>query len=157
MAFVNPVFLDTTLLLGGLIDFGPSSADAQRILDAIADRSVVHARTAWHCCLEFFAVATRLPPAYRLSPEQASSLLGDILSRIAVEQLPKAARLSFLETAVKERVAGGRIYDAHIAEVARLSGARIVVTDNRRHFTSLMMHGIRIVTASEFVKQHLSR
>jgi predicted nucleic acid-binding protein len=153
LALVTPVFFDTTILLGGQIDFGPSSADAQRIFDAVADGSIAHPQTAWHCCLEFFAVATRLPPAYRLSPEQAFRLLEDIVSRVAVKQLPGEKRLLFLETAVRERVAGGRIYDAHIAEIARASGARTVVTDNRRHFTSLMPHGISVATASEFAYQ----
>jgi predicted nucleic acid-binding protein len=156
VAIVTPVFLDTTILLGGLIDFGPTSADAQYILDAVAARSIVHPKTAWHCCLEFFAVATRLPPAFRLSPAQASQLLEDFTSRVEVEQLPEQAHLSFFQDAWKERVAGGRIYDAHIAEIARINGARIVVTENRRHFTSLMNHGIRVVAAYEFVHQHLA-
>lgn len=156
MAFVTPVFLDTTILLGGLIDFGPTSADAQHILDSIATGSVVHPKTAWHCCLEFFAVATRLPPAFRLSPDQASQLLDDFISRVEIAQLPEKAQLSFFQNACKERVAGGRIYDAHIAEIARIKGARIVITDNRRHFTSLADHGIRVVTAHEFVHQHLA-
>jgi predicted nucleic acid-binding protein len=155
VAVVTPVFLDTTVLLGGQIDFGPSSADAQIILDAIADKFIAHPMTAWHCCLEFFAVATRLPPAFRLSPEQAFRLLEDIMSRVAVKQLPGKEHLVFLETAVRDRVAGGRIYDAHIAEIAQTNGARIVVTDNRRHFASLMMHGIHVMTAGEFVRQHL--
>jgi predicted nucleic acid-binding protein len=155
VALVAPVFLDTTILLGGLIDFGPSSADAQHVLDAIAEGSVAHPQTAWHCCLEFFAVATRLPPAFRLSPEQAWQLLEDFILRVAVKQLSRDAHLSFFRIAVSERVAGGRIYDAHIAEIARSGGARIVVTDNRRHFTSLLQHGIRVTTANEFVHQHL--
>jgi len=70
-----------------------------------------------------------------------------------VEQLPVDARLPFLEIAVKERVAGGRVYDAHIAEVARLSGAGVVVTDNRRHFSVLMKSGVRVLEASEFAEE----
>jgi hypothetical protein len=37
MALVEPVFLDTTVLLGGYIDFGESFAPAQRIIDAVAE------------------------------------------------------------------------------------------------------------------------
>lgn len=61
MALVEPVFLDTTVLLGGCIDFGEAFAPAQRIIDAVADGFIVDARTAWHCCLEFYSVSTRLP------------------------------------------------------------------------------------------------
>jgi hypothetical protein len=33
------------------------------------------AATAWHCCLEFFSVATRLPPEFRVSPRDAATLV----------------------------------------------------------------------------------
>jgi predicted nucleic acid-binding protein len=146
VALLTPVFLDTTVLLGGCIDFGRSSVHAQQILDDVADGSIRDALTAWHCCLEFYAVATRLPGGYRLAPQQAWRLL-------RVQQLPADARLSFLETAVNERVAGGRVYDAHIAEIARSAGAGVVVTDNRRHFTTLMKHGVRVLDAGEFAAE----
>jgi len=153
VAMVTPVFFDTTVLLGGYIDFGDSSSAAQHVLDAVSDGTIREPRTAWHCCLEFYAVSTRLPVGYRLAPQQACRLLNDIIATFRVEQMPGDARLRFLETAVTERVAGGRIYDAHIAEIARLSGAGTVVTDNRRHFTILMKHGMRVVRPSEFVDE----
>jgi len=157
MALVTPVFLDTTVLLGGYIDFGASSADAQHILDAVSDGTIQRPRTAWHCCLEFYAVSTRLPAGYRLGPQQAGRLLEQILASFSVEQLPGNARRRFLEAAVRERVAGGRVYDAQIAEIARLCGADTVVTDNRRHFTILMQHGIRVMRASEFAYELFKR
>jgi predicted nucleic acid-binding protein len=48
-------------------------------------------------------------------------------------------------------VSGGRIYDAHIAEVARAAGATVIVTDNRRHFLSALRYGIRVETPAECV------
>jgi predicted nucleic acid-binding protein len=51
----------------------------------------------------------------------------------------------------RDRITGGRIYDAHIAEVAKAAGAAVVVTDNRRHFLSALRHGMRVETPSEFV------
>jgi len=44
------------------------------------------------------------------------------------------------------------LHDAHIAEIARLSGAKVVVTDNRRHFLALARHGIRVLGAEEFAR-----
>lgn len=44
------------------------------------------------------------------------------------------------------------MYDAHIAEIARISKAKAVVTDNRRHFLSLARHGIRVLAAEEFAR-----
>lgn len=54
---------------------------------------------------------------------------------------------------VGEGTAGGRIYDAHIAEVARQAGARLVATENRRHFTPLLRHGIRVLVSEELVAE----
>ena len=53
-------FLDTSVLLAGLVDFGPQSSPSQLVLHAVAEKRVA-AATAWHCCLEFYSVATRLP------------------------------------------------------------------------------------------------
>ncbi len=153
MALVRPVFFDTTVLLGGFIDFGASSVAAQKIIDAVAGRRIRDARTAWHCCLEFYAVATRLPPGYRLSPHQTFQLLREVMSLFRVEQLPTEHRGSFLEAALTDRVAGGRIYDAHIAEIARSCGVAIIVTGNRRHFTALLKQGTRVLRPDEFAAE----
>src|SRR5262245_3630362 len=65
------VFLDTSVLLAGLIDLGPQSVAPHLLLHAVAERTVTPAATAWHCCLEFFSVATRLPAEFRLAPADA--------------------------------------------------------------------------------------
>ena len=146
------VFLDTSVLLAGLIDFGPQSAPAQSLMDAVAERRVAEPATAWHCCLEFFSVATRLPPEFRLTPADAAVLLHEeVFSRMAVTDLPAAERGPMLRAAAHDAVAGGRIYDAHIAEVARSVGASVVVTDNRRHFLSALRYGMRVETPAEFM------
>ena len=126
---------------------------------AIAGGRVRHPLTAWHCCLEFYSVATRLPEEFRLAPEDASRLVEEeVLARFDVRQLPEHGRLPFLRTIEQERIVGGRVYDAHIAEVARLSGARTVITDNRRHFSSVARHGVNVLTAEEFTRSaHLLR
>ena len=151
MALVVPVFFDTTVLLAGLIELGDASRHAQKALAAVAERKLSHPHTAWHCCLEFFAVSTRLPAEIRLDPHDALVLIEDeILRRFQVHQLPDGARKGFLMAAEHDRVVGGRIYDAHIAEVARIAGAKTVVTDNRRHYTTLLRHGIRLLGTEEF-------
>jgi len=146
------VFLDTSVLLAGLVDFGPQSAPAQSVLHAVAENTLPHTRTAWHCCLEFFSVATRLPPEFRLPPADAAQLLEDeVLARMAVHELPGGDRERLLRAAVQDNISGGRVYDTHIAEVARASGAEIIVTDNRRHFLASLRHGIRVETPGEFL------
>jgi predicted nucleic acid-binding protein len=146
-------FLDTSVLLAGILDFGPQSAPAQTIMHAIAERTVPSPATAWHCCLEFFSVATRLPPEFRLSPEDGSRLLEEeVFARLSVHDLPNGDRLRLLHAAVEDGIAGGRIYDAHIAEIARAAGATVIVTDNRRHFLGALRHGIRVETPAEYLR-----
>jgi predicted nucleic acid-binding protein len=145
------VFLDTSVLLAGLIDFGPQSAPAHQVLHAVAAGTFA-AGTAWHCCLEVYSVATRLPPEFRVSPADAARLLQEeVFARMAIQDLPTGDRGPFLSSLVQEGIAGGRIYDAHIAEVARAAGARVIVTDNRRHFLAALKHGIRVETPVEFL------
>ncbi len=152
------VFLDTSVLLAGLVDFGPQSAPAQSLLHAVAEKQVTGAGTAWHCCLEFFSVSTRLPPEFRLTPANAAQLFEDeIFGRMAVHDLPAADRLAMMKAAARDGTAGGRIYDAHIAEVARAAGAAVVVTDNRRHFIAALRYGMRVETPGEFLATFKAR
>ena len=148
------VFLDTSVLLAGLVDFGPQSAPAQSLMHAVAERRLGDTATAWHCCLEFFSVATRLPPEFRLSATDAALLLKDeVFERITVHDLPERNRLAMLQAAGRDGVAGGRIYDTHIAEVARAADATVIVTDNRRHFISALRYGMRVETPAEFLSE----
>jgi predicted nucleic acid-binding protein len=145
-------FLDTSVLVAGLIDFGPQSAPAQSVMHGVAEKTIASAATAWHCCLEFYSVATRLPPEYRLTPADACRLLEDeVFARLAVHDLPPRDRAAFLRAAARDGTAGGRLYDAHIAEVARAAAAGVVVTDNRRHFMAALRYGIRVETPGEFL------
>ena len=90
------IFLDTSVLLAGLVDFGPQSAPAQSILHAVAEKTLTSPGTAWHCCLEFYSVATRLPPEFRLTPEDANELLREeVFGRLIVHDLPEGERGSF--------------------------------------------------------------
>jgi predicted nucleic acid-binding protein len=152
------VFLDTSVLVAGLIDFGPQSAPAHSILHAVAERTLSPAATAWHCCLEFFSVTTRLPAEFRLAPVDAVRLVEEeIFARMNVHDLPAADRVQLLRAAAHDAIAGGRIYDAHIADVARAARADVIVTDNRRHFLAALRHGIRVETPAEFLSARKRR
>ena len=143
------VFVDTSVLLAGLIDFGPQSSSAQSLMHALAEKQVASPATAWHCCLEFYSVATRLPPEFRLSPPDAVLLVdAEIFGRMIVHVLPAGDRGPLLRAAARDGIAGARVYDSHIAEVA---GATVVVTDNRRHFLSALRYDMRVETPAEFL------
>lgn len=154
MAGLTDTFFDTSVLIAGTIDFGHSSQHALLLMDAVADGRIERPLTAWHCCLEFYSVTTRLPEEYRLEPEAALRLLREeIFPRFSVHDLQADLREEFLVSAAGEGTAGGRIYDAHIAEIARQAGARLVATENRRHFTPLLRHGIRVLVSAELVDE----
>jgi predicted nucleic acid-binding protein len=70
-----------------------------------------------------------------------------------VYDLPAELRQEFLVSSVGEGTRGGRIYDSHIAEIARQAGARLVATENRRHFTPLLRHGIRVLVSEELADE----
>ena len=154
MAVAPIVFVDTSTLVSAFIEMGERPHPAEALLEAIATQRVGRALTSWHCVLEFYAVATRLPGGLRLGPQLAGQLVGEvILRRFEMCELPSNARGAFVDAVVHERIAGGRIYEAHIAEAARLAGAQLVVTENRRHFVPLMRYGIRVLTAAEFAEE----
>ncbi len=154
MALASSVFFDTSILVSAFIEMGNAPAPAEAALDAISSGRVRRPLTAWHCVLEFYSVATRLPATVRLDPRLAAEIVqNQILERFEVCDLPSAARATFIDAVVAERITGGRVYDAHIAEAARLAGAEVVVTENRRHFVPLMRYGIRVLTAEEFADE----
>lgn len=154
MARLTGTFLDTSVLLGGLVEMGPASRPAQEILTAVAEGRLRRSCTAWHCCLEFFAVSTRLPEEFRLSPADACRLIEEeIFGRFQVLELPDAARQPFLMGLAQGHLVGGRVYDVHIGEIARQAAATVVVTDNLRHFSFLSSKGVRVVDSAAFAAE----
>ena len=151
MAVNGSVFMDTSVLVAGLIELDGPIAPAQRILDAVSDGRVRRALTAWPCCLEFYSVATRLPEEFRLNPEDALRLIEEvILQHFQILTLPADAFPGLLRQAASERVRGGRVYDCHIGAIAAAARAKILVTDNLAHFASLSRQGIHVVSSASF-------
>ncbi|MDX1583426.1 MAG: hypothetical protein R3338_07490 [Thermoanaerobaculia bacterium] len=150
---VEDLFFDTSVLLTGMIDFGRQSESALILMDLVAggdDKPM----TAWHCCLEFFSIATRLPEEYRLTTADATLiLLEEILGRFSIRDLPTRSRRSFVDTLPRDSISGGQIFDAHIAEIARHSGAGAIVTENRRDFVTLLRHGIPVINTQEVMER----
>ena len=153
----EPVFLDTSVLVAGIVDFGSASRSPVRILDAVAAGGIDRPLTAWHCCLEFFSVVTRLPEEYRVTPTLARELIEtEILDRFtlpAPADLPASRRRRWLRAAVESGVRGGRIYDAAIAASAMHAKAELFVTDNVRHFGALLAEPVRLMSSEELAKR----
>lgn len=151
MALVKGLFFDTSVLVAGIVRFRESPDAAQRLMDAVVQGRIQQPLTAWHCCLEFFSVVTRVPVEFRVEVEEAVRLVKEeIFARFRVRQLPAGKLEEFLESALEERVSGARIYDFHLVTVARTSGASTIVTDNPKHFRPTDGE-IRVLTSEELV------
>ena len=93
MAIDDLVFFDTSVLVAGLVELGDTSLAADRILDGIKSGTVSRPLTSWHCCLECYSVATRLPAPVRVEPGMMRELLEEeVLGRFEVADLPASAR-----------------------------------------------------------------
>jgi predicted nucleic acid-binding protein len=75
--------------------------------------------------VEAYAVLTRLPPPYRVSPSDALALLeASFMTPARSVTLDARAYLRLLRGAPSEGIAGGRAYDGVIAACARAAGRR---------------------------------
>lgn len=102
--------------------------------------------TAAHALAEAYAVMTRLPAPHRLSPADALALLeGNFMNGARVVALDAKGYRSLLRRAGRTGVAGGRTYDAIIAECALKARAAALLTFNPRHFAELEGAGVRVV------------
>ena len=96
--------------------------------------------------VEAYAVLTRLPPPYRLAPADAlfllqSNFVGD---RRLVSLSPRAYE-SLLRESARLGIAGGKVYDAVIAECAVQAGVDALLTLNERHFQDVGRDRLKLV------------
>src|SRR5262249_24890357 len=81
--------------------------------------------TAWHCCLEFYSVSTRLPPEFRLTPLEAVQLLeSEVFARMTVHDVRERDRREFLKAAAPDGIGGGPHYGGAIRGVGGGGGPR---------------------------------
>jgi len=94
--------------------------------------------------LEAYSVLTRLPPAFRLSPEDAAHVLHANWSRIESVALSAEECWALIRGESSRGIGGGRIYDAVIAHCARKAKADELLTWNVDHFTPFAGEGLTI-------------
>ena len=100
--------------------------------------------TAAHAVAESYAVLTRLQAPHRLSPADALTLVESNFMQGAVA-LDADDYRTVLRRAGAEGIAGGRTYDALIAQCAIQAKAAALLTFNARHFNNLEAAGVRVV------------
>lgn len=102
---------------------------------AAAKAGAVTLTVSAHTLAEIYSVLTRLPPRFALEPAIAFTLIEtNVLGTAKLRTLTSAQYTRVVKRLAGERIAGGIIYDALIAEVARLEKVDLLVTLNPDHF-----------------------
>ena len=109
-------------------------AAAAGAIEARLDRGDVLVIPA-HALTETYAVLTRFPSPHRLAPEDAWTLVEtNFVTGARVTALTARDYVRLIGRLAHAGMAGGRTYDAIIAECARRAGADTLMTLNPRHF-----------------------
>lgn len=137
---------DTSCVIAALLDWHEHHEAAAREISSrleAGERIVVAAPVL----VESYSVLTRLPSRHRLTPKDALALLTVNFFECSAVALDTASYRALLERAPAQAVAGGRTYDAVIAQCAIRAGVAHLLTFNERHFRGLT-GAVQIVTPS---------
>jgi predicted nucleic acid-binding protein len=105
---------------------------------------------AAHTLAESYAVLTRLPPPHRIAPNAALTLLeANFAERGTVVALDGRGYLPLLRTLARAGHAGGRTYDALIAQCARKGRVDELITFNPTHFAPFADDAFAIVVPGQ--------
>jgi predicted nucleic acid-binding protein len=128
------VLLDTSVLVAAFLPNHNSHPESLAWV-AAAKSGAVTLCAASHSLAEVFSVLTRLPPRYAVAPAAAVVLIeSNIVGVAKLRSLTPNQYARVIKRVAAERLAGGIVYDALIAEVARLEKVDFLVTLNPLHF-----------------------
>ncbi len=130
------VGVDTTVIVAAVHANHPAHAEAARWLDgAFGSHQVV---LAHHSIIESYAVLTRLPADYRLSPVEAEAVLTETLrSNASIAPFSSESIWNALHAFVGTPAAGGASYDAFIVHLLEQAEVDVIVTYNEADFSRL--------------------
>ncbi len=124
-------FFDTSVLIPVFVE---DHNDHDRCLAVYAPSNKRVACCAAHSLAEVYAGVTRLPGAFRASPEQAILFLSDMEEHLTIVSLDAAEYSAIIRQAAANGILGATIYDALLAACAVKAKVEIIYTDNERHF-----------------------
>ena len=119
-------FLDTSALVGALLEKHPQHAACLRALQEAANPI-----SDAHALAETFATLTGF---YKVPSEAAAELTLGLKALVQVDPLSMADYETAISEARQRGIMGGGIYDSLHATFARRKGAQRVVTRNPSHF-----------------------
>src|ERR1035441_8907703 len=119
-------FLDTSALVGALLEKHPQHAACLRALQEAANPV-----TDAHALAETFATLTGF---YKVPSDASAELTLGLEALVEVSPLPLADYETAISEARQRGIMGGGIYDSIHATFARRKGAKRIVTRNPSHF-----------------------
>ena len=126
---------DTSVLVASVLKNHVHHVEAAVWHAAARDRSVEVVVSA-HTLAEMYVALTKMPHGMNLAPSEVWKVIdADVLPHATLRTLSVAGYSRLVRRLADEGVVGAAIYDAVIAEVARLAKVDAVVTFNVRHFT----------------------
>ena len=140
---MNVVVLDSSCLIAAACDWHVhhhiTAVDLER-RRRDRDRILIAAPAL----LEAYSVLTRLPPSFRISPEDAAHVLEANWSRSECVALTAKEYWTLLRGESSRGIGGGRICDAVIAHCARKARADEILTWNVDHFAAIAGAGLTV-------------
>lgn len=128
--------VDASVIVAGLHANHPRHALAAGwITRALGDHKLV---VCHHTVLETYAVLTRLPSDFRVTPSEAKDLLvATVKAHMTVVPFSPEGIWGIVERLTVTTASGGRSYDAFVAECLQSAGAEAVATFDPGHFRGL--------------------
>ncbi|MFB2875602.1 type II toxin-antitoxin system VapC family toxin [Floridanema aerugineum] len=130
------VLFDTSVLVPALIVSHPKHSVCFSRLKA-AESKQIQGFISTHSLAETYSVITRLPIQPRINPEQAQSIIVDILQYLEVIPLFSNDYQIAIAQMATLNIPGGGIFDALIAQAALKAEVSVILTLNPNHFTRL--------------------
>jgi len=135
------VLFDTSVLIASFLKRHEFHPKAARWISA-AHESSIEMHLSAHTLAELYSSLTSMPKPYRVPPGEAWQMIDtDLLPHARVRTLRASQYAKLIKRMSVEGHAGGVVYDAVIAEVARRSKVDVLVTLNVPHFERVMVEG----------------
>jgi predicted nucleic acid-binding protein len=139
-------FLDTSVLVAGLVEAHPEHEHAFRWLLRVRNGEVTGSMAA-HSVAESYAVLSTLPLNPRISPVSAWTLIEhSLLPFFHVVELTAGEVQEVIRRMSRQGYSGGIVYDALIAEAAAKGGAEVLLTLNIDDFRRVVGGAVPEVT-----------
>ena len=127
------IFLDTSVLVRGLVEGLPHHRQARSYLDD-ARQGAAQVAISTHALAELFATLTALPTRPRHSPADAHTLIDGATRHLQVVSLDAADYRATLTRMAELGLSSGAIYDALHVRAAEKTDAAELVTYNGQDF-----------------------